>query len=226
MPLDTIRHIALFDPSKFKHPVTIIGCGATGSRIALEIAKLGVEDIIIYDDDTIESHNIANQAFIETCYPLEEGKYKAEVISNYIKKIRGNPAVVKLEKVVDQTLSGVVFLLTDTMASRKEIWEASIKMKFNVPLMIETRMDADSMRIYSVRPNNTDHIKHWESTLYEDDDAEESRCGGRTSIGATAEIISGMAVWEMLKWYGTGVAGGNEIIFALRPDPRLTLIKF
>ena len=42
-------------------PVTVIGAGATGSFITLALAKMGVRHITVYDDDTVEEHNLPNQ---------------------------------------------------------------------------------------------------------------------------------------------------------------------
>ena len=63
MNLNISRHMELFNPYEFKTPITIIGAGATGSWLALALAKLGVEDITVWDFDIVEEHNIPNQAF-------------------------------------------------------------------------------------------------------------------------------------------------------------------
>ena len=58
------KHIEFFDPSKLKEKnidINIIGVGAVGSYIALQLAKLGVEKIIIWDFDVVDEHNITNQ---------------------------------------------------------------------------------------------------------------------------------------------------------------------
>jgi tRNA A37 threonylcarbamoyladenosine dehydratase len=61
--LDVRRHAELFDPHTFNTPVTIIGAGATGSWLAIALAKLGIDNISIWDFDKVEEHNIPNQAF-------------------------------------------------------------------------------------------------------------------------------------------------------------------
>jgi hypothetical protein len=134
----------------------------------------------------------------------------------------GADITVHAEKVDGtQTLGEIVFLLTDTMRSRKEIWEGALKYKLRTNLLIETRMGADSGRVYSLNPNRPGQIKAYEETLYADEEAEVSACGASVSVGPTAEVISGLAVWQMIRWFAIELGGEdeleNEVIFSLRP---------
>ena len=61
--IDVSRHRELFNPENFNTPIHIIGVGATGSWLALGLAKLGLSNITVWDFDSIEEHNIANQAY-------------------------------------------------------------------------------------------------------------------------------------------------------------------
>ena len=51
--LDIRRHMELFNPEKFTLPVHIIGAGATGSWLALSLAKLGITNITVWDFDVV-----------------------------------------------------------------------------------------------------------------------------------------------------------------------------
>ena len=45
-PIDTTRHVEVFSPDAFgSRRIDIIGAGASGSRIVLALAKLGIENI-------------------------------------------------------------------------------------------------------------------------------------------------------------------------------------
>lgn len=217
--IDPLRHLTVFSPHAFdKRRVDIIGAGATGSRIVLSLAKLGVENIHVWDFDQIEEHNIANQAFSL----LDVGKFKVDALAEVVLAATGTKITVHNERVDGtQQLGEIVFLLTDTMNSRKEIWDKALKFKLQTKLLIETRMGADSGRIYTVNPNKPGHIKKYEQTLYTDNEAEVSACGASVSVGPTAEIISGLAVWQMIRWFSIEQGGDdvldNEIIIATRP---------
>lgn len=148
--VDTMRHIKVFDPNTLNDQrIDIIGVGATGSRIAISLAKLGLQDIHIWDFDIVESHNIANQAFgLADC-----GRPKVEALAAIIKAQTGLDVTAHNEKVTGRTtLGNIVFLLTDTMASRKEIWDGAIRFKPQIQIMIETRMGVDEGRVYNIRP--------------------------------------------------------------------------
>ena len=217
--IDPLRHLSVFKPHAFgKKRVDVIGCGATGSKIVMDLAKLGIENIHVWDFDSVEEHNVANQAFGNP----DIGKKKVEAIKEMVKTSTGTEITIHDEKVDgSQELGEVVFMLTDTMSSRKEIWDKALKFKLKTNLLIETRMGADNGRIYSVNPNKPGHIKEWESTLYTDDEAEVSACGASTSVGPTAEIIAGLAVWQLIRWFAIEQGGDdlldNEIIFSLKP---------
>lgn len=219
MSVDPLRHLSVFSPHAFgAKRVDVIGAGATGSRIALSLAKLGVENIHVWDFDKVEEHNVANQVFGNS----DIGSLKTEALAALIKAATGTTITTHAECVDgSQDLGEIVFLLTDTMSSRKEIWNGALKFKLRTKLLVETRMGADSGRVYSLNPNRPGHIKEWETTLYSDDEAEVSACGASVSVGPTAEIISGLAVWQMIRWFAVESGGeddlDNEIIFSLRP---------
>lgn len=84
--LDMRRHLDVFDPYKFGDtPVTVVGCGATGSWLVLQLAKLGISNITVYDFDVVEEHNIPNQLF--GLYNV--GHYKVLALQDYIQQQTG-----------------------------------------------------------------------------------------------------------------------------------------
>lgn len=219
MIINPIRHLEVFSPHKFgEKRVDVIGCGATGSRIVLSLAKLGLENIHVWDFDKVEEHNIPNQVF-----GLKDvGSPKVRALAKLVKTSTG-AKIATYNKRMDgtQKLGEIVFLLTDTMSSRKQIWNGALKFKLQTKFVIETRMGADSGRVYSINPNKPSHIREWEKTLCNDGEAETSACGASISVGPTAEIISGLAVWQMMRWFnienGAEDELDNEIMFGLRP---------
>lgn len=212
--MELMRQTEIFKPSKFqKKRLDIIGVGATGSYVVWLLAKIGLANIHIWDDDIIHDHNIPNQCF----FLKHEGKTKVEALAEMVKEGSGTKIVLHKEKVDGSRKFGqIVFLLTDTMESRKEIWNTSLKYKLNVECVIETRMGADSGRIYTIHPSKPSHIKQWEATLYDDKEAEVSACGTSISIAPTASLIASIAVWQLIKWFN-GQETENEIIISCRP---------
>jgi molybdopterin/thiamine biosynthesis adenylyltransferase len=217
--IDTSRHIDVFSPDALGNVrIDVIGAGATGSRVVLSLAKLGLENIHVWDFDVVESHNIANQV-----YRLSDiGRLKVEALQEIILEATGTRVTIRNEKVDgSQKLGEIVFLLVDSMAARKEIWQKAVRNKIRVKLMIETRMGTDSGRVYTIVPSDPDQIAKYEENLYEDVEAEVSACGASMSVGPTAEVISGLAVWQMIRWasikQGKQDTLNPEILFGLRP---------
>lgn len=219
--LDVSRHRELFDPEKFTDPVTIIGAGATGSWLALALAKLGLIDITVYDFDVVEEHNIPNQAYDLYGWDSKDfnltqkagdiGVAKVKALSDKIATATGTQIKIKNEQFIDQRLAGVVFLMVDSMKARKEIWENSIKMKLSVKHLIEPRMGLDMGRIYNVNPMDLNHIKEYENTYYDDDTAEVSACGNSMTVISSALGVTSWCVRQLINWKN-GEDLDNEIL--------------
>lgn len=195
------RQTNIFKPEEFDLPIHIIGVGATGSWITLALAKLGVSNIHIWDFDIIEEHNIPNQ-----CYNLSDiGTAKVTALEQEIAK-KTSTLIHSHDVKVDgsQRLSGVIFLLTDTMKSREDIYYKAIKNNPNIKLLIETRMDLRGGRIYAIDPKKRKHCLEYEKTFYTDEQAEVSACGISQTVIATGLGIASRALWVFLSWINEG----------------------
>lgn len=214
--VDTLRHQNEFDLGLLeKLRFDVIGCGATGLRVALELAGLGVQNLHLWDFDLIEPHNIANQIY---AYGLPDvGRPKAEVLAELIERRTGLRPTVHLEACDgSKKLGQVVFLLTDTMASRKEIWHKAVRRKFGVKLMIETRLDAWEYQLFTIDPHDSAHIKGWEeNSAYGDEEerVEPGVCRAQTTIGGTADHLCGASMNQLLRWLKaeSGMAENDRI---------------
>jgi hypothetical protein len=204
------RQLEIFDNDKFNLPVHIVGCGATGSWVCMMLAKLGVKEVHLWDFDKVEEHNVPNQAFM-----LDDvGMLKTDANHSNAMKFGDMKYTIHSEAVTATTpLSGIVFILTDTMKSRKEIWEGACKFKAHIPLVIETRMGLDMCRIYNVNPTDMDEVKKYEATFsYDDEVAEVSACGASKSVITSAMTTASVAVRQMLNWHNKQ-ALPNEILY-------------
>ena len=208
--INTARHREVFNPLMHKHPIHIIGAGATGSRLFASLVELGFEDITVYDDDKVENHNLANQLFIMD----DIDKLKVEGLDRWVHQKLGEGLKHGLyipERLphAEYDLEGTVFLLTDTMSSRREIYDHCLKDNILVERVIETRMASSFGNIYSFDPAKTGD--QWLNTLISDDEAEVSSCGSSISVGATASIIANQAVWQFMLSL-TDPEGADDIV--------------
>jgi len=236
MAIDYLRQLDLLDPKQIgDRSVTLVGAGATGSHIAWYLAQLGWGDknqgqgtLKVFDDDKVEDHNLANQIY----EPEHVGLLKVEALKKMIIRKFGFEIETHAEKVTNQrndVSAKYVFLLTDTMSSREEIFEKCLKFSFTTDLVIETRMGLRDGRVYAFNPNDPNQVSEWKATLYKDDEAQVSRCGASASIISTVTFLASMAVGQLVQHFnctygsdtlrekGTAMKMWNEIHFSLYP---------
>ena len=158
-------------------PIVIIGAGAVGSFTALSLAKMGAEDITVYDDDKVEMHNLPNQF-----YRLADiDRFKVRALRGIIQDFTGIKIKIFNKRYKAQPLSGVVIVTVDSMASRKIIWERA-KMNPLVQLYVDSRMGAQVYDIQSFRPTDMDAIKYYEESLHDDKNTLTERCTEKAII--------------------------------------------
>lgn len=136
--MNTNKFYDFFKPDMVTQRIHIIGCGAIGSLVADTLARMGLTKITLYDFDTVESHNIANQIYTEA----DIGKPKVTALKQRMLAI--NPDMeedlfVQPAGYTNQTLSGYVFLCADNIDLRRSIVE---KYQYNVYIsaMFDFRM--------------------------------------------------------------------------------------
>lgn len=226
--VNTTRHSQYFDPSDFKGIIDIIGCGATGSSVGTELARYGFSKIRAWDFDKVENHNISNQKYVLA----DVGSFKVDALSVTIKEISGLDITTYTRACIeDDRLGEIVFLLTDSMSSRKEIAKAIRKSPTS--LMIETRMGEDEGWIYVIRPDVEDEWNAWKKTLVGDSNsadapssmyAEPSACGGgKIVIGGVASMLAAQSVLYLIQYlrYQRDMKGSamppHETVFGVSP---------
>lgn len=221
--LNTARHNKVFDPENLASVnIDVIGAGATGSEIVLQLAKLGLTKIRVFDHDTVEAHNIANQL-----YGVEDiGKLKTEALKEIIQRVTGAEINIVSDKAFPTTrLDGIVFLLTDDMESREAVFKGALNMRPNIKRVFETRIGLFDSRIYHFNPCDLNHSKKWLATLCSSDEVvEESGCGSRQTIAATIKATAGVAISRFMDIFGNKSQEGgiinevdHEVFLSLNP---------
>lgn len=119
--MDLNKSLEFFDPSKVKEKCHIIGCGSIGGNVAELLARYGVSDIVLWDFDEVEPHNIANQIFLQE----HIGVKKTLALDIILTAINPDITLRLREKYENQPLSGYVFMCVDNVEVRQKIVEAN-----------------------------------------------------------------------------------------------------
>ena len=119
--MDLNKSLEFFDPNKVKERCHIIGCGSIGSNVAELLVRYGIENIVLWDFDTVEPHNIANQLFYRTQVRMK----KTDALRDILMDINGDVKLKLKGEYKDIPLDGYVFMCVDNVEVRQKIVETN-----------------------------------------------------------------------------------------------------
>ena len=119
--MDLNKSLEFFDPANVKARCHIIGCGSIGGNVAELLARYGVSELVLWDFDDVEPHNIANQIY--TTSDIEMPKTVA--LSAILEDINPDIKLKLKQKYEGQPLEGFVFMCVDSVEVRQNIVEAN-----------------------------------------------------------------------------------------------------
>lgn len=135
--MDLSKSREFFNPDTCTDVINLIGCGSVGSTVAELLARFGFTNVKLFDFDTVEEHNLANQMF------TTKNLYKPKVEGVYDRWVEINPEAAKTIKLYGegwdgQKLSGYIFLCVDNIELRRRIVEEN-KYNMNIKAMFDFR---------------------------------------------------------------------------------------
>lgn len=161
--------------------VTIIGSGAIGSFSSLTLVKMGVKHLVIYDEDGVTSHNLPNQFFRKK----DIGQFKVTALADILNEFSGTKITAHIQPYVKQQLKETTIVATDSMSSRRSVWE-QFKQQPQAKNLIEARMGAELGLVYIIKKINGKIPKKlfnfYESRLYKDEDVKPLPCTAKAII--------------------------------------------
>ena len=198
----------LIDQNKLsKTRFVVVGAGAIGSFFVTSLSKMGAKDIFVYDFDTLEDHNFANQM-----YPVSQlGKAKVDalevVASDYgdckIRKYRGpwTPDSARLHGSIPAVdilqQDTLVISAVDNMGVRSSLWNYY---KDSCDLFIDGRMSALCYKVFAIDTKNEADRLMYQESLHSQAVAEKEPCGEKSIIFTVLHVASQMLnmVWKYL----------------------------
>lgn len=119
--LDTAKVLEFFNAENIKHPIHVLGCGAVGSHVCEQLARIGCNEAHIWDFDTVEPKNVTNQLFTQEHVGME----KTTAVEQIMHSINPDMVIHIHGKVTVpcKQIQGYVFLCVDNIELRKAIVE-------------------------------------------------------------------------------------------------------
>jgi molybdopterin-synthase adenylyltransferase len=170
----------------------VIGVGAIGRQVALQLAAIGVRRLQLIDFDHVEATNVTTQGYRAT----DIGQLKVSATANEVRQI---DATVEVDSVEDRfrpkmQIGDAVFCCVDSISARSAIWKA---VALTCRFWCDGRMLGEVMRVLTV--TDSSDCEHYATTLFDQTDAEPGRCTARSTI-YTANIAAGLMLHQFARW--------------------------
>lgn len=182
--------------------VFIVGAGGIGSHTALNIAKLGCS-ICVNDFDTVEDVNMSGQL-----HPIRSiGSLKVDSTRDVVSDFCGRTYVSnKFNYINDNMLSldlsdfvnvikeyDIVIFALDSIDVRKEFFRnirSLIKTISKPMLLIDGRLTAETLQVYTCKPYLDEHCVRYRETLFDSSESMGTVCSFKQTFYMASMIAS------------------------------------
>jgi hypothetical protein len=171
---------------------TVIGVGAIGRQVALQLAAIGTPRIQLVDFDRVEPNNVTSQGY----WQGDIGDLKVEATREAIRSI--DPKIL-VDICADrfrpkQTVADVLFCAVDSISARASIWRA---VEHRCRFWADGRMLGETIRVLSAA--DATGRQHYATTLFSQSEAQTGQCTSRSTIYA-ASIAAGLMLHQFSRW--------------------------
>ena len=189
MPARYDRQADIVKPRELDFYIHILGAGGIGSWTTLTLAKMGCSNIVVYDDDIVEDHNVASQFFKEDQLELK----KTEALKANVLEQTGREIEVEENKVEEAIDSGLVIITIDSMEERIRLAEIY---KDKDIFIIDGRMGGLQLEVYAI------HSSRYKDTTVDPDKVSHDACTAR-AINFNCLVIAGF-IANLVRQYAKG----------------------
>lgn len=173
--------------------VTVVGVGAIGRQVALQLAAIGIPWLQLMDPDIVEAVNLAPQGFFES----DLGRPKVQATADLCRRIHAGLEIHTLPEKFRRSLpqlGNVLFCCVDSIDTRRWIWEG---VRDKVRFFADGRMSAEVLRVLVAA--DPDSRRHYPTTLFSEAQAFRGACTARSTIYC-ANIAAGLMLAQFSKW--------------------------
>jgi len=172
--------------------LTVIGVGAIGRQVTLQLAAIGVPWLQLIDFDIVEEANLAAQGFLET----DLGRPKVDATAELCCRVNGELAVQIVGERFRRSMEigDIIFCCVDAIDARRLIWNA---VRDTARFFADGRMSAEVLRVLVAcdEPSR----QHYPGTLFAAEEAYAGSCTAKTTIYC-ANIAAGMMLSAFTRW--------------------------
>ena len=171
---------------------TVIGVGAIGRQVALQLSAMGIPWLQIIDHDKVEWSNLSSQGYLEG----DMGKLKVNATLELCWRINATTQIQAVPERFRRSMKvgNIVFCCVDRIDIRRLVWEA---VKDRVNLFCDGRMSAEVLRVLAAC--DSESRKHYPTTLFNSDEAFVGPCTAKTTIYC-ANIAAGFMLAQFTKY--------------------------
>lgn len=205
--MDLSKSYEFFQPEKYTDRIHIVGCGSVGSTVAENLARSGVVNMTLWDFDTVEAHNLANQMFRFA----DVGRPKVEALADILSEI--NPDIEKTLTLKPkgwngESMSGFIFLCVDNIELRQKIVKAHMENMY-VKAVFDFRTGLKDAQHYAAdwsdRKSRQNLLASMDFTHAEAKEATPvSACNVELSVCPTVRTVCALGVANFMNFWNTG----------------------
>ena len=172
--------------------VTVIGVGAIGRQVALQLAAIGAPWIQLVDFDTVDLANVTTQGYLAN----DVGQPKVLATADAIRCLDGS---IQVDTAQDRyraklEIGAAVFCCVDSISARAAIWRSA---RSRCRFWADGRMLGEVIRVLTAA--DTNGFTRYADTLFPQADAQRGSCTSRSTIYA-ASMAAGIMVHQFTRW--------------------------
>lgn len=171
---------------------SVIGVGAIGRQVALQLTAIGVPEIQLIDDDTVDTVNLATQGYLQSDLDRLKADATADMCRQMAPSVNIQPINQRFRRTMD--IGSEIFCCVDEISTRRHIWQA---LKDNALFFCDGRMSAEALRIITAYDNSS--RDYYNSTLFESSQAYQGPCTAKSTIYC-ANIAAGFMVSQFTRY--------------------------
>ena len=174
------------------HKVTVIGVGAIGRQVALQLTAMGVSQLQLIDFDIVEESNIASQGYLEDDLGQPKVLATARLCQQISHGLHIGEVTERFRRSVD--VGNAIFCCVDGIDVRRLVWQA---VKDRCAFFTDGRMSAEVLRVLVA----CDEVgrQQYPTTLFPTEEAYQGPCTAKTTIYC-ANIAAGLMVGQFAKY--------------------------